>query len=174
MLPPQVPSWISATHLAQMSSTLTPPTEKLTPTSQPTPSPPPPPPSDPDAPLNLTKPKSSSSGSTGSSPQSTPLQLPEQAPPPAAAPKLLPPNLMMSRAFLPYAGLPPQFPMPTGVDRKGGKDTVVSDKQPPFPLQGLYGIHTPQHLGVRPKDEGLKDEQDFMAACHCKLSLMFL
>lgn len=45
-------------------------------------------PPDPDAPLNLSKPK-------------------DGGPVPATTPKLIPPNLLMSRAFLPYAGLPP-------------------------------------------------------------------
>lgn len=167
MLPPhQVPSWISATaHLAQMSSIS--PQEKRTPPPQPNPPPTPPPPADPDAPLNLSKPKSSSSGSTGSSPQSTPVQIPEH-PIAATAPKLLPPNLMMSRGFLPpYAGLPPQFPMPTGGDRNKTKDMSSQEKQSPFPLQGFYGLPTPPHLGPRPKEEAMKEEQDFMA-CHCK------
>lgn len=168
MLPPhQVPSWISATaHLAQMSSIS--PHEKRTPPPQPHPSPPPPlPPTDPDAPLNLSKPKSSSSGSAGSSPQSTPIPVPEQ-PVAATVPKLLPPNLMMSRAFLPpYAGLPPQFPIPTGVDRIKPKDMPNQERQSPFPLQGFYGLPTPPHLGPRPKEEVMKEDQDFMA-CHCE------
>ncbi|KAJ8977254.1 hypothetical protein NQ317_006893 [Molorchus minor] len=165
MMPPhQVTSWISATaHLAQMSN-VTP--EKRSPPPQPTPSPPAPP-TDPDAPLNLSKPKSSSSGSAGSSPQSTPIIQPPDQPVAATAPKLLPPNLMMPRAFLPYAGLPPQFPMPPGVDRmKPNKDMPTPDKQPHFSLHGLYGIPGPQHLGVRPKEDNIKEEQDFMAACH--------
>jgi transcription factor SOX5/6/13 (SOX group D) len=163
MLPPhQMPSWISATaHLAHMSAA----TEKRSPTPQRTPSPPPPP-SDPDAPLNLSKPKSSSSGSAGSSPQSAPagLQTFNDQPVAATAPKLLPPSLVMPRAFLPYAGLPPQFsPLPPSVDRsKQGKD----DKQPHFPMH-MYGLPAPPHMGGRPKDDGgMKDETDFMAACH--------
>ncbi|KAJ8966025.1 hypothetical protein NQ314_003776 [Rhamnusium bicolor] len=164
MLPPhQVPSWISATaHLAQMSNVAP---EKRSPPPQPTPSPPPPP-SDPDAPLNLSKPKSSSSGSAGSSPHSTPnLQLSDQ-PVAATAPKLLPPNLMMPRAFLPYAGLPPQFPIPPGVDRnKSNKDMSNPEKQPHFALHGLYGIPAP-HMAVRQKEDNIKEEQDFIAACH--------
>ncbi|KAJ8942889.1 hypothetical protein NQ318_011302 [Aromia moschata] len=167
MLPPhQVTSWISATaHLAQMSNAAP---EKRSPPPQPTPSPPAPP-TDPDAPLNLSKPKSSSSGSAGSSPQSNPniLQPPDQ-PVAATAPKLLPPNLMMPRAFLPYAGLPPQFPLPPAVDRnKPNKDIANQQEKPPhFPLHGLYGMPGPQHLAVRPKEDNIKDEQDFMAACH--------
>lgn len=155
----QMPNWISATaHLAQMTSS---PQEKRTPPPNPSP-PPPPPPTDPDAPLNLTKPKSSSSGSAGSSPQSTPMQIPEQ-PVAATAPKLLPPNLMMSRAFLPpYAGLPPQFPLPAVVDRNKPKDMPNQERQSPFPMQGFYGLPTPPHLGNRQKDEAMKDEQDFM------------
>ncbi|XP_074026130.1 transcription factor Sox102F isoform X2 [Leptinotarsa decemlineata] len=164
MLPPhQVPSWISATaHLAQMSNV--PPHEKRSPPPHHTPSPTPPP-SDPDAPLNLSKPKSSSSGSTGSSPQSTPSLQPHDQPVAATAPKLLPPNLMMSRAFLPYAGLPPQFPMPGGTDRsKQGKEMVNQEKQHHFPMHGLYGLPTPQHLGQ--KEDSIKEERDFLATCH--------
>ncbi|KAG5867909.1 hypothetical protein JTB14_029031 [Gonioctena quinquepunctata] len=146
MLPPhQVPSWISATaHLAQMSN-VAPPEKRSPPPQQHTPSPPPPP-SDPDAPLNLSKPKSSSSVA-------------------ATAPKLLPPNMMMPRAFLPYAGLPPQFPMHAGMDRnKQGKDIPNQDKQHHFPMHGLYGLPTPQHLGQ--KEDGIKEERDFLATCH--------
>lgn len=167
MLPPhQVSSWISATaHLAQMSA------EKRSPPPQRTPSPPLPP-SDPDAPLNLSKPKSSSSGSAGSSPHSTPTSVHNvnDQPVVATAPKLLPPNLVMPRAFLPYAGLPPQFPMPT--DRnKSGKDggMVNSEKQPHFPLH-MYGLPAPPHLGGRPKDEVMKEDSEFMNTCHCKLT----
>lgn len=163
MLPPhQVPSWISATaHLANITAS----TEKRSPTPQRTPSPPPPP-SDPDAPLNLSKPKSSSSGSAGSSPHSVPagLQTFNDQPVAATAPKLLPPSLVMPRAFLPYAGLPPQFsPLPPSVDRSKGKD----EKQPHFPMH-MYGLPAPPHMGGRPKDDGMKDETEFMAACHSK------
>lgn len=67
------------------------------------------PPSDPDAPLNLSKPKSSSSESAGSSPHSSTTPMGFHLGPEPAAPKLLPPGLVMPRAFLPYPGLPPQF-----------------------------------------------------------------
>ena len=62
---------------------------------------------DPDAPLNLSKPKTS--------PHSLPLGLHGLGEQPVAAttPKLLPPSLVMPRAFLPYAGLPPHLsPLP--------------------------------------------------------------
>ena len=67
---------------------------------------------DPDAPLNLSKPKTS--------PHSLPLGLHGLGEQPVAAttPKLLPPTLMVPRAFLPYAGLPPHLsPLP----HSGGK-----------------------------------------------------
>nr|CAH7733620.1 unnamed protein product [Callosobruchus chinensis] len=174
MLPPhhpaQVPNWMSAAAAGTASllpphSAPSPAPEKQTPPPQrPTPSPTPPHlPTDPDAPLNLTKPKSSSSGSAGSSPHSTPHS--EQPVIAATAPKLLPSNLMMSRAFLPYAGLPPQFPL-----GKGNKESTTGgqEKQHHFPLHGLYGLPTPPHLAAagRPKDDSIKEEADFMAACH--------
>ncbi|KAF2885243.1 hypothetical protein ILUMI_20935 [Ignelater luminosus] len=177
MLPPphQVPSWISATaHLAQMSASAasgSSSTEKRSPPRQPTPSPPPQL-SDPDTPLNLTKPKSSSSGSTGSSPHNVPTSMQnfnEQPSVAATTPKLLPPSLVMPRAFLPYAGLPPQFsPLPPNSDRhKSGKDGLLSpDKQHHFPMH-MYGLPAPPHLGGKPRDDPAgKDESDFMAACH--------
>ncbi|XP_049825536.1 transcription factor Sox-13 isoform X2 [Aethina tumida] len=166
MLPPhQIPSWISTSHLAQLSASA----EKRSPPPQRTPSPPAPP-SDPDAPLNLSKPKSSS-GSAGSSPQTTPTGFNNSLEQPMAAttPKLLPPNLVMPRAFMPYAGLPPQFPLPpTGDRNKMGKDGMMNpDKQPHFPLH-VYGLPGAPHLpgAPRPKDDGMKEDGDFMAACH--------
>jgi hypothetical protein len=67
---------------------------------------------DPDAPLNLTKPKAGS----GTNIHSLPLGLHSLGEQPAAAttPKLLPPSLVMPRAFLPYgAVLPPHLnPLP--------------------------------------------------------------
>ncbi|KAJ8913570.1 hypothetical protein NQ315_013975, partial [Exocentrus adspersus] len=160
----QVSNWMSATtHLHQIPNTGP---EKMSPPLQTAPSPPPPS-SDPDTPLNLSKPKSSSSGSPCSSPQSMPNLPFSDQPVAATAPKLIPPNLMMPRAFLPYAGLPPQFPMPPGVDRtKPNKDISSLNKQPHFPIHGLYAIPAPPHLGVCPKDDTVKEEQDFMSACH--------
>ncbi|KAF5274296.1 hypothetical protein FQR65_LT04414 [Abscondita terminalis] len=172
MLPPphQVPNWISATaHLAQMSaSAATTTNEKRSPPRQSTPSPPPA--SDPDTPLNLTKPKSSSSGSTGSSPHnmSVNMQPFNEQPVAATTPKLLPPSLVMPRAFLPYAGLPPQFsPLPPNSDcHKSGKDSLLSPDKHHFPMH-MYGLPTPPHLGGKPRDDSTgKDEPDFMAACH--------
>ncbi|ERL91996.1 hypothetical protein D910_09318 [Dendroctonus ponderosae] len=134
-------------------------------------SPPPPAPSDPDAPLNLSKPKSLSSGSTESSPQPTPSsqhQSINDQPVAATVPRLMPPNLMMTnRAFLPYAGLPPTFPITPGVDnRNKGNDVRPSmDKQHHFPLH-MYAMPTPPNLGGRPKEsEGIKEETDFITAC---------
>nr|CAI5854064.1 unnamed protein product [Callosobruchus analis] len=171
MLPPhhpaQVPNWMSAAAAGTASllpphSAPSPAPEKQTPPPQRlTPSPTPPQlPTDPDAPLNLTKPKSSSSGSAGSSPHSTPHS--EQPVIAATAPKLLPSNLMMSRAFLPYAGLPPQFPL-----GKGSKESTAGgqEKQHHFPLHGLYGLPTPPHLAAagRPKEDiwGASDPSGF-------------
>lgn len=172
MLPPhQVPSWISATaHLAHMSASV----EKRSPPPQRSPTPPPPPPADPDTPLNLSKPKSSSSGSTGSSPHSVPVSMQNsiEQPVAATAPKLLPPNLLMPRAFLPYAGLPPQFsPLPPNSERmKQGKESLVGqDKHPQFPMH-MYGLPAPQ-MGGKPREDVGKEDADFMAACHCEYQI---
>ncbi|KAF5302346.1 hypothetical protein FQA39_LY10385 [Lamprigera yunnana] len=168
--PHQVPNWISATaHLAQISaSAATSTNEKRSSPRQPTPSPPPV--SDPDTPLNLTKPKSSSSGSNGSSPHNIPAstQSFHEQPVAATTPKLLPPSLVMSRAFLPYAGLPPQFsPLPPNTDRhKTGKDGMLSPDKHHFSMH-MYGLPAPPHLGGKSRDDSTgKDEPDFMAACH--------
>ncbi|CAH0560301.1 unnamed protein product [Brassicogethes aeneus] len=163
MLPPQVPGWISATaHLAQMSAT----PEKRSPPPQRTPSPRAPP-SDPDAPLNLSKPKSIG-GSAGSSPQATPTSFgnPLEQHVDASAPKLLPPSMVMPRAFLPY--LPQQFPQLGGGERNKHKDGMGAEKQTHFPLHMPYGLPGGPHMpgGPRPKEDVLKEEGDFMAACH--------
>ncbi|KAL1506740.1 hypothetical protein ABEB36_006045 [Hypothenemus hampei] len=186
MLPPhQVPNWISAAtaHLAQIqqqqlstsSQSLNNTGERHSPqhqTSSP-PSPRPPvPPADPDAPLNLSKPKSLASTPTEPSPQppipTSQHQSINDQPVAATVPRLLPPNLMMpNRAFLPYAGLPPTFPVPPGVDnRNKGNDVRASmEKQPHFPLH-MYAMPTPPSLGGRAKDsEGIKEETDFITAC---------
>lgn len=71
------------------------------------------PPADPDAPLNLTKPKHSprtEHGLPAHHMTESPL-----GPLAATAPKLLPPGLVMPRAFLHYAGLPPHV-NPTGAN----------------------------------------------------------
>lgn len=160
--------------------------------SSPAPTPPTPPvshshpPSDPDIPLNLTKPKSNSSGSgsgsAGSSPHGQhhsgmgmPGQGPSEQPVAATTPKLLPPNIVMPRAFMPYAaGLPPHLsPMPPGGgDRhkmQGNKDMMSPDKQPHFSMH-MYGLPGPPHLtgSKQHRDESAaaKEEADFMAACN--------
>lgn len=163
MLPPQVPNWIStaAAHLSHLTNI-----DKRSPPPQRSPTPPPQP-SDPDTPLNLSKPKSSSSGSPGSSPLNIPVSLhnPVEQPVAATAPKLLPPNLMMPRAFLPYAGLPPQFsPLPPNADRhKGNKDGMLNDKQPHFPMH-MYGLPTHQQMQKSREDSCAKEDADFLAA----------
>ncbi|KAL3265710.1 hypothetical protein HHI36_009913 [Cryptolaemus montrouzieri] len=171
MLPPQqIPNWTAhLSHIQQSSNAIN--LEKRTPPPQRTPSPQVPP-SDPDAPLNLTKPKSSSSESAGSSPHSssTPMGYTHIAEQPVAAtaPKLLPPGLVMPRAFMPYAGLPPQFsPLPPTNERKISRDGLSNDKQQHFPLN-IYGLPAPPNLGGRSlkDDGGFKEESDFMAACH--------
>lgn len=173
--PHQVSSWISPSHIAHMTAAAAAVNaEKRSPPPQRTPSPPSQP-SDPDAPLNLTKPKSSSSGSAGSSPQTIPsgLQNPTEQPVAATTPKLLPPNLVMPRPFMPYPALPPQFsPLPPSMDRhKTGKDGLgnSSDKSP-FPLH-MYGLPTPPHLSGKSSDCGVKDEPDFMTAVHSKFTI---
>ncbi|CAH1124273.1 unnamed protein product [Ceutorhynchus assimilis] len=186
MLPPhQVPNWISAAtsaHLAQIqhhhhqqqqqqinSQQLNNCSDRRTPQPH---SPPAPAhtPSDPDAPLNLSKPKSMLLGSSETSPQSTPSQhhqsLNDQ-PVAATVPRLLPPNLMMSNMpFLPYAKLPPTFPVPPGVDnRNKGNDRQGMEKQPHFPMH-MYAMPGPPNMGGRSKDvEGIKEETDFITAC---------
>jgi hypothetical protein len=105
-------SWVSG----HMSTSATGSTDKSSPPPfQPpavTSSSPPAPAADPDAPLNLTKPKAGS----GTNIHSLPLGLHSLGEQPAAAttPKLLPPSLVMPRAFLPYgAVLPPHLsPLP--------------------------------------------------------------
>lgn len=190
MMPPH---WIpSATaHLAHISASASAggsAPEKRSPPPQPSPPAPTPPPAqtltDPDTPLNLSKPKSnasSGSGSAGSSPhahhQINMHGISEQ-PVAATTPKLLPPNLVMPRAFLPYAGLPPHLsPLPPNVDRQkmgqnATKDGIVSpDKQPHFPMH-MYGLQHPSHLtsSKQLRDDSTvgKEEADFMAACHSK------
>ncbi|KAK9872085.1 hypothetical protein WA026_016130 [Henosepilachna vigintioctopunctata] len=173
MLPPQqIPNWTAhLTHMQQATNAAN--LEKKTPPPQRTPSPQVAP-SDPDAPLNLTKPKSSSSESAGSSPHSssTPMNFSHMTEQPVAATaaNLLPPGLVMPRAFLPYPGLPPQFsPLPPSNDRKMGKEGMSSDKQQPhFPHLQMYALPRPPNLGSRPmKDEpSFKEDSDLMAACH--------
>ncbi|XP_066999238.1 transcription factor Sox-13 [Anabrus simplex] len=175
----QVPSWVSATaQLAHMSATAaTGCMEKTSPppTLTPAPASPPPPMADPDAPLNLSKPKAA----TGSSPHGLPLGLHGLGEQPVAAttPKLLPPSLVMPRAFLPYAGLPPhlgplpptgKLGLPTSQGLVQGKDSLISpEKHHPFPLH----MYMPSsHLGsTKSRDEpplgASKEETDFMAAC---------
>lgn len=189
MMPPH---WIpSATaHLANISASASASygSEKRSPppqSSPPIPTPPPAPVSDPDTPLNLSKPKSnasSGSGSAGSSPHAHHAQMNmhgmSEQPVAATTPKLLPPNLVMPRAFLPYAGLPPHLsPLPNVGDRQkltgqniSNKDGMVSpDKQPHFPIH-MYGLQPPPHLtgGKSIRDDSTvgKEEADFMAACH--------
>lgn len=170
MLPPQVPNWMSTAHLPHLSASI----EKRSPPPQRSPSPPPQP-TDPDAPLNLTKPKSSSSGSPGSSPHSVSVNLhnPAEQPVAATAPKLLPPSLMMPRAFLPYAGLPPQFsPLPPNTERhKSNKDSMMNPDKSPFAMH-MYGLPTPQQLQKSREDGCAKEEADFIAACHSKYMIL--
>ncbi|XP_065158516.1 transcription factor Sox-5-like isoform X2 [Atheta coriaria] len=148
-------SWLSATHLGQMSACI----EKRTPPPQPTPSPPPP--SDPDAPLNLSKPKSSSSGSAGSSPHNSSIGHQHEQPVAATTPKLIPPpNLLISRPFPPYAGLPPQFPLQPNSDRLK-KELLSPDKNPAFPY---YGGFPAPHQSKRDELSG-KDDADFISTC---------
>ncbi|KAJ8878882.1 hypothetical protein PR048_019481 [Dryococelus australis] len=144
---------------------------------------------DPDAPLNLSKPKMSPGGGGG-----VPHQLPHhqhqqglplglhglEQPVAATTPKLLPPNLMVPHAFLPYTGLPPHLgPLPSPAGKLGittsqgmpqTKEGLMSpDKHPHFPLH-MYGLPTPHlpspksHREEQPLGSS-KDESDFMAAC---------
>lgn len=174
MLPPQVPNWITTAtaHLANLTSNI----EKRSPPPARSPTPPPSQPSDPDTPLNLSKPKSSSSGSPGSSPSSVPVSLqnnPVEQPMTATAPKFLPPSLMVPRALLPYhpASLPTQFsPLPPNTERhKNSKDGLLSpEKQPHFPMH-MYGLPTHQQMPKTREDSVSKEDTDFLTACHSKL-----
>ncbi|KAJ4451135.1 hypothetical protein ANN_02576 [Periplaneta americana] len=160
LIPPQ--SWVSATaQLAHMSASATGSTEKSSPPPHqppaiaPASSSPPTPQTDPDAPLNLSKPKMGS----GTNPtHSLPLGLHGlgEQPVAATAPKLLPPSLVMPRAFLPYAGLPPHLsPLPPSAGKLGlpsspgmtqGKEGLISpEKHPHFPLH-MYAL-SGSHLG---------------------------
>ncbi|XP_021927831.1 transcription factor SOX-5-like isoform X2 [Zootermopsis nevadensis] len=138
---------------------------------------PPAPQADPDAPLNLTKPKAGS----GTSLHSLPLGLHGLGEQPAAAttPKLLPPSLVMPRAFLPYgAVLPPHLsPLPPSAGKLGlpsspgmtqGKEGLISpDKHHPhFPLHmyALSGSHLASSKSHRdePSFSSGKEEADLV------------
>lgn len=104
----------------------------------------------------------------------------------ATAPKLLAPSLMMpaARAFLPYAGLPPQFsPLQSAAVaaqerlnlKSSSKDLEKVQQQQHFgPMHAMYGL--PSHHAAaaaaaaaasRNRDDlNSKDDMDFMAACH--------
>ncbi|XP_063232242.1 transcription factor SOX-13-like [Bacillus rossius redtenbacheri] len=126
---------------------------------------------DPDAPLNLSKPKSSHQA----------LHHGLEQPVAATTPKLLPPGLMVQRAFLPYAGLPPPLgPMSSPAGKMGApagqgimgqaKEGLVSpDKHPHFPLH-MYGLpspHLPSPKSRREEQQQLgKEEPDYMSPCH--------
>ncbi|KAG8250786.1 Transcription factor SOX-6 [Homalodisca vitripennis] len=152
------------TNTTSSASPMVPPTASWVTTAPPvrsppvTPPAPPAPPADPDAPLNLTKPKHSPRAPSQPEPVHH-VPEPPLGPMAATAPKLLPPSLVMPRAFLHYAGLPPHV-NPTGkLSMSPGKD---GDKLPPYPNLHLY----PPHHPPPPIREDVKDEADFMAACH--------
>lgn len=176
MLPPhQVSNWISAAasaaHLAHIHQQQQ--NERRSPqhSTPPPPPPPPPPPTDPDAPLNLTKPKFMNQVEVATSAAQQHLN---DQPVAATVPRLLPPNLMLpNRAFLPYAGLPPSFPVPPAVDNrhKGNDARPGMEKQAHFSIPPMYGMPTPPGMGGRPKEEGIKEETDFITACQCKFFL---
>lgn len=186
MLPPQVPAWPAPNlaHIAQQMSASAAAAaaaaaasvnieKRLTPPRQ-TPSPSPQQLSDPDIPLNLTKPKCM--GSASPSPNNIPTSMHSLVEQPIAAttPKLLPHNLVMPRAFMPYAGLPPQFsPMAPSGDRHKKDGLMSSDKQHHFPMH-MYGLPAPPHLGGKPRDDiSGKDEPDFMAHSEYTIALIF-
>ncbi|PSN40400.1 hypothetical protein C0J52_18168 [Blattella germanica] len=183
LIPPS--SWVSATsQLAHLSASASGSTEKSSPPPHPSPaiapassSSPPAPPTDPDAPLNLSKPKVGS----GTNPHSLPLGLHGLGEQPVAAttPKLLPPSLVMPRAFLPYAGLPPHLsPLPPSAGKLGlppspgltqSKEGLISPEKhhPHFPLH-MYAHPGPllttskSHRDETPLSSS-KDETDFVA-----------
>ncbi|XP_023719482.1 transcription factor SOX-5 [Cryptotermes secundus] len=138
---------------------------------------PPLPPADPDAPLNLTKPK----GGSGTNLHSLPLGLHSLGEQPAAAttPKLLPPSLVMPRAFLPYGAVLPAHlsPLPPSAGKLGlpsspgmtqGKEGLISPEKhhPHFPLHmyALPGSHLTSSKSHRdePLFSSSKDEADLV------------
>nr|CAD7392661.1 unnamed protein product [Timema cristinae] len=191
----QVPSWATA-QLAHMSASAAGGGDKSSSSPPPSSTAAPSPPAhhhhnhhghhhhggmDPDAPLNLSKPKMlpgpQQQQQQQQQQQGLPYGLGEQ-PVAATTPKLLPPSLVVPRAFLPYAGLPPHLgPLPSPSGKMGGmgsshgsKDGLLSaDKHPHFPMH-MYGLPS-SHMQPSPKthprdDHPTKEEADFMAACH--------
>ncbi|XP_014294259.1 transcription factor egl-13 isoform X2 [Halyomorpha halys] len=101
-------------------------------------------PPDPDTPLNLSKPK-----------EGGPVQ---------TTPKLIPPNLLMSRAFLPYAGLPSHVKS-SGKMGMGSSPGREGEKMQPYPGLHLYSPHQPHPLATPLRDDS-KDDNDFITAYH--------
>ncbi|KAF6217192.1 hypothetical protein GE061_001546 [Apolygus lucorum] len=108
-----------------------------------------------DTPLNLTKPK-------GSPVQQTQQQMVEHDGPTPSS-KMMPSNLLMQRAFLPYATMPSHVPQPQG--KMGISPGKESDKMSAYP--GLH-LYPPSHHPSMPQPlrEDTKDEPDFLSPCH--------
>ncbi|XP_024081058.1 transcription factor Sox-13 isoform X3 [Cimex lectularius] len=108
-----------------------------------------PPPQDPDAPLNLSKPKATPTGRTEPSNNSPSL-------------KLIPPNLLMPRAFLPYATMPPRANSQTKLGIVGANE---NDKLPAY--TGLHLYPPPHHhILQQPHREEVKEDNEFLSPCH--------
>ncbi|XP_047003390.1 transcription factor SOX-5-like [Schistocerca americana] len=167
-----VPSWMHTP--APEKSPPPPPPPHLAPPPAPPSPPPPPAPADPDAPLNLSKPKGGGGGGGGGGGLSmgAGAGASDQQPVAATTPKLLPPSLIVPRAFLPYAGLPPPLgPLPPASGKLGlpssqSKDGMISpEKHSPFPLH-MYGLATGSHLTSTKSESSLsgsKEDADFVA-----------
>ncbi|XP_071453156.1 transcription factor Sox-6-like [Hetaerina americana] len=111
----------------------------------PSPAPPPAHAPDPDAPLNLSKPKGGAPQGIGGLGMGAAEQ-----PVAATAPKLLPPNFVMPRAFLPYAGLPPHLSPLTPTTGKGGGSGGKEGMLSPPPMQPPAHPPQPQQHGPPP------------------------
>ncbi|XP_049791277.1 transcription factor Sox-5-like isoform X2 [Schistocerca nitens] len=165
-----VPSWMHTP--APEKSPPPPPPPHLAPPPAPPSPPPPPAPADPDAPLNLSKPKGGGGAGGGGLSMGAGAGASDQQPVAATTPKLLPPSLIVPRAFLPYAGLPPPLgPLPPASGKLGlpssqSKDGMISpEKHSPFPLH-MYGLATGSHLTSTKSESSLsgsKEDADFVA-----------
>ncbi|KAK6625897.1 hypothetical protein RUM43_006196 [Polyplax serrata] len=161
LVPPcTLPSWVSATaQLAQISANMSSKGPSSPKSSTP---------EQPDAPLNLSKPKNARD-KTSSSLDS----IVAAAAAAAATPKLLPPNMLMPRGFMSYAGLPTHLNPLAGQKPHHGtpKDLLPSpEKHPHFPIP-MYMPGPPSHLtggkGHHPSQEDTPlpgSKEDFMAA----------
>lgn len=156
MMPPcTLPNWVAASataQLAQISANVG---------SKSPPPPKSPTPEETDAPLNLTKPKN------------VRAKLPPMEQPlPSGTPKLMPPNLMMPRGFMPYAGIPHLSPLSAQKQLHASpKDGLPSpDKHSHFPMPMYMSGPPPHHLAGPKGHHQQRDEppvgkdDDFMSS----------